>query len=182
MNILARLDRCAEDVRVHALVIAELKLVDVEMEIFLADLMECAHDPAFHDGPEAFDSIGMNGPTNIFSLGMMHHTVRNARIEFPIAAVVIGRKQAHMIGDGFPNKAVQCFCIGALNHASHHVPLALHSADHDKLSCSSCSTEVSAPTLPFVFVLGFPSHISFVYFDIANELLEFDIAKCHAVL
>lgn len=35
--ISACLDRCAEDVRIQALVIAKLKLVDVEMEILLAD-------------------------------------------------------------------------------------------------------------------------------------------------
>ena len=67
----ACLDRCAEDVRIQALVIAKLKLVDVEMEILLADLMERADDPAFHDGPEAFDGVGMNRSADIFPISMM---------------------------------------------------------------------------------------------------------------
>lgn len=57
----ARLDRCVEDVRIQALVIAKLELVDVEMQILLADFVERAYDPAFHDGPETFDGVGMHG-------------------------------------------------------------------------------------------------------------------------
>lgn len=76
-----RLNRGAEDVRVQAMIIAELKLVDVEMQILLADFVERADDPAFHDGPKAFDGIGMNSTTDIFPFGMMDHTVRERRIE-----------------------------------------------------------------------------------------------------
>jgi hypothetical protein len=77
----ARLDCCAEDVRIQALVIAKLELVDVEREILFADLVEGADDPAFHDGPEPFDSVGMNCTADILPLGVMHHPMRESRIE-----------------------------------------------------------------------------------------------------
>jgi hypothetical protein len=77
----ACLDRCAEDVRIQALVIAKLELVDVEREILFADLVEGADDPAFHDGPEPFDSVGMNCTADILPLGVMHHPMRESRIE-----------------------------------------------------------------------------------------------------
>ena len=175
-------DRCAEDVRVQALVIPELKLIDVEMEVFLADLMECANDPTLHDGPEAFDGVGMNRSADIFSLGMMNHTVRDARIEFPIAAMIVSRKQADMMRNRFMNELVQSCGIRALNHASNHIALALDGTHHDEFSLSASAPEVSASALPFVFVLGFPAHIGFAHFDIADQLLEFDIAQRHADL
>lgn len=178
----ACLDRCAEDVCIHTLVIAKLKLVDVEMQVFLADLMECADDPTFHDGPESFDRIGMNGSADVFPVRMMHHVVRDARIEFPIATMIVRRKQADMMRNCFMNEAVQGRCIGAFNHASHDVSLTLHSADHDELTSSARSSEVSASTFPFVFILGFPAHVGFVYLDIADQFLEFDVAERHADL
>lgn len=61
----ARLNRCAEDVRIQALVIPKLKFVDVQMQILLADFMEGADDPTFYDGPESFDGVGMNRSTHI---------------------------------------------------------------------------------------------------------------------
>ena len=61
----ARLYRCAEDVRIQALVIAKLELVDVEMQVLLADLMKCPNDAAFHDGPEAFDDVGMHRANDV---------------------------------------------------------------------------------------------------------------------
>jgi hypothetical protein len=60
MNRLARLDRSAENVRIQTLVIPKFKLVDVQMQVLLADFVEGPDDPALHDGPEAFDSIGMD--------------------------------------------------------------------------------------------------------------------------
>ena len=47
------------------MVITKLKLVDVQMQILLADLMKRAHDPSLYDGPEAFDGVGMNGSHDI---------------------------------------------------------------------------------------------------------------------
>ena len=158
---------------------AKLELVDVEMEIFLADLVECADDPAFHNRPESFDGVGMHRSADIFPLGMMHQSMRTRLAEKPIALVVIGRYQAHSVRDSFIDEAVKRGGISAFNHASDHVPLALHSTHHDELSGAARSAEVSAPTFPFVFILGFPTDIGFVHLDIADQFLELDIAQRH---
>ena len=60
--------RLSEDVRIQALVIAKLELVDVEMQVLLADLMKCPTDAAFHDGPESFNGIGMHRIDDILTL------------------------------------------------------------------------------------------------------------------
>ena len=123
--------------------------------------MECANDSAFHDGPETLDGIGMNCSADIFPFRVMHHAVRDRRIKLAIPAMIIGRKQADVIGDGFMHEAIQCCSIGALYHASHHVSLTLNGTDDDELACSACAAEVSASTFPFVFVFRFPAHIGF---------------------
>lgn len=64
----ACLNRCAEDVRIQALVIAKLELVDVEMQVLLADLIKCPNDAAFHDGLESFNGIGMHRIDDILTL------------------------------------------------------------------------------------------------------------------
>ena len=46
-HISARLDRCAEDVRIHALVVPELEFVDVEMRYFLLTLWNVPMIPRF---------------------------------------------------------------------------------------------------------------------------------------
>ena len=176
----ARLDCCAEDVRIQALVIAKLELVDVKMEILLADFMERANDPAFYDGPEPFDGVGMNGSADIFPLSMMHQAVRDRRIEFPIAAMIVRRKQAYPVRNGFVHEALQRSRVCALNYPSHDIPLALHRSDYNSLSRSACAPKAPASTSAFMLVLRLPAHIRFVYFDIANEFFKFDIAQRHA--
>lgn len=166
----------------QALVVAKLKSVDVEMQILFADLMERADDPALHDGAEAFDGVSMNCSADIFPIRMVDHAVRDARIEFPVALMIIRRKQADVMRDWFMHKSVERGCIGSLNHASDDVSFTLHSAHYDEFSRSARSDEVSASTLSFMFVLGFPTYISFVYFDIANEFLKFDVAQRDADL
>jgi hypothetical protein len=71
----ARLDCRTEDVGIHARVAPELEFVDVEMQVVFADLVECANDPAFHNGPESFDGISMNGSADVLTISMMRHAV-----------------------------------------------------------------------------------------------------------
>lgn len=176
----ASLDRCAEYVCIHALIIAKLELIDVEMEILFADLVECPDDPALHDGPKTLDGIGMNCSAYIFSLSVMHHAVRDGFVERAIALMIVRGKQADSVRYSFVDEAVKRGRVCALNYASHDISLPLHGSDHNELARSTCSSEVSASALSLVLVLGLPADICFIDFDIANEFLKFDIAQRHA--
>ena len=59
----ARLNGRTKNIRIHPIVVSKFKLVDVQMQVFLADLVERADDPTLHDGPEPLDGVGMNGAT-----------------------------------------------------------------------------------------------------------------------
>ena len=75
---LASLNRRTENVRVEAVVIAELKLRDVQRHILLADLVECADNTALDDRPEALNGVGVDSPDNVFALGLINGGVRIA--------------------------------------------------------------------------------------------------------
>ena len=62
----AFLDRRTEDVRVQAIVIAELEFGDIERQIFSADLVETADHPALNQRPEPFDGLRVDSADNIF--------------------------------------------------------------------------------------------------------------------
>ena len=47
-------DRRSEDVRILPIVVAELKLRDVQRHIFGADFVEAADNPALEDRPKTF--------------------------------------------------------------------------------------------------------------------------------
>ncbi len=173
-------DRRAKDVCIQAMVIPELKFVDVEMQVLFAHLVERADNAALHDGPETFNRVGMNRSAHIFAVGMMHQAVWDARIEGTIPAMIICRKQANSMRYGFMHESIERGGVRAFDHASHDIALALDRAHDDAFADSACAAEVPASAFAFVFILGLPAHIGFVHFDIAHEFLKFDIAERHA--
>lgn len=58
--MLTSVDRCSKNIRVHSVVVAELKFRDVERHVFGAHLVERADRAAFEDRPEAFDGVGVD--------------------------------------------------------------------------------------------------------------------------
>jgi hypothetical protein len=67
---LAFFDRHSEDVRVQAIIIAELEFSDIERHVFSAHFVECADYAAFEDRPEAFDGLCMDGADDVLTLGV----------------------------------------------------------------------------------------------------------------
>src|SRR5260370_851349 len=85
--------RRSENVGIMAIVESKLKLGKVQRQIFLADIVIDAHDPALQKRPEIFHVIGMDDAANVFALTVIHGFVRQARptIKIAIARVLIGR-------------------------------------------------------------------------------------------
>jgi hypothetical protein len=95
LSISAPLYRRAEYIRVVPVVIAELEFSDVQMQIFLADLMECPDDSALEDGPEAFNCIGVNCANDMLANGVIDRLMREAALQTAIAGVSISAEQAN---------------------------------------------------------------------------------------
>lgn len=66
----------SENVRVEAVIIAELKFSDIERHIFGADLVERADDPALEDAPKAFNRIRVNRANDVLLALVLYGAAR----------------------------------------------------------------------------------------------------------
>src|SRR5205823_12757993 len=82
----ASLDRRSEDVRIHAVIIAELEFGNIQRHVFGAHLMERADHAAFEDRPEAFDGLSMHRADDVLAFGMV-----NARVGIFFVKALIAR-------------------------------------------------------------------------------------------
>jgi hypothetical protein len=71
----AAADRGPENVFVGPIVIPELEFRNVKREIFPADFVIVADDPALHQRPEAFDGIGVDRTDDVLPLSVLHGPV-----------------------------------------------------------------------------------------------------------
>jgi hypothetical protein len=81
MTTLAPLNRRPEDIRVFAVVVPELKLSDVQMQIFFADLVVRANDATLQDRPEAFDGLSVDCTDNVFMRPMVQLSYADCRFQ-----------------------------------------------------------------------------------------------------
>ncbi len=58
--VLASADHRAKDIRIGAVITAELKLGGIQRQIFGAHFVECADNTAFEDRPETFNHVGID--------------------------------------------------------------------------------------------------------------------------
>jgi hypothetical protein len=92
VSSLASLNRFSKNVRVHAVIISELKFRDVQRHIFGADLVKAANNTAFEDAPKALNRVGVIRPDNILRGAMFDRVVRmigEARIYCPLSGWLI---------------------------------------------------------------------------------------------
>ena len=68
---------CSENVRVVPIVIAELKLRDVQRQILVADLVERADDAALEDRPEAFNRVRVDRADDVLLVAVIDDAVRD---------------------------------------------------------------------------------------------------------
>src|SRR5437879_4137542 len=92
-------DRCSENIRVLPIVVPELELIDVQREIFGADLMERSDDAALHQRPEAFDCVGMDVPMHIFPGPMVNCAAREFSVNGVITAPFVRGNKTHLVGN-----------------------------------------------------------------------------------
>lgn len=53
--VLASRNRCAENIGVEAIIVAELELCNIQRHVFAADFVEAADDAALEDRPKSFN-------------------------------------------------------------------------------------------------------------------------------
>lgn len=124
----------AKDVRVCPVVVPKLKLVNVQLKVFLADLVERADDAALNDAPEPFDGVRVNRASNVLSATMTNDAVRVVVAQMPVCRPFIGRDQADFGGHSLTHKVIKRCRVGTGYDSRNHVALALHGTGHDGLA------------------------------------------------
>jgi hypothetical protein len=109
--------RRIKNVRVHAVVVTELKFRNVQRQVFGADFMERADNTALEDAPKAFNRVGMNCTNNILLFLVVYSLARiffQARIDL----VFICRQQADLVRYRFANKPFDVWLVYASSPGS----------------------------------------------------------------
>ena len=90
--------RLPEDIRVVAVIIAELEFGDVERQVLSGYFMECTNDTALEDRPETFNRIRVDRTNDVLALAVVNDAVREVFVERAIADPLISAKQADFLG------------------------------------------------------------------------------------
>jgi hypothetical protein len=176
--MLTRADRRAEDVGIFPIVIPELKLCDIQREVFGGHLVKGPDHAALDKRPKAFDGLGVNSADDVLSLGVINRRVRKIATETTIGGPLIGAKQAHLVGNTFADEGLEGGGRGVGDHAGHNVTLTGDGANDDSLTRSASPAVVA--TLADVTVLGFAADEGFVRLDNTHEFLKILVRQSRA--
>lgn len=141
--ILASFNRRAENVLIHAVIVAELELRDIQRQVLLADLVEGADDATLKDRPEPFNRVRVDRTDDVLPRTVANELVREVLGEVPVAGMFVGGEKAHLVRNSLANEAIERGGIGVLNHAGDDVALALHGSDNDELVRSLTANAVA---------------------------------------
>jgi hypothetical protein len=83
-----------EDVGVLPVVIPKLKLSNVQMQIFFANLMVRPDNTALQDRPETFDGVRMNCADDVLTDAVVNNAVVEAVVQAIVARPSVGAEQA----------------------------------------------------------------------------------------
>jgi hypothetical protein len=162
--VLASFYGLAEDVDVQPVVVSELELRDVQRQIFVADLVEAAHNPALDEAPEALDCVCVNRADDVLPLAMVNRFMRETAFQSIIAVIGVSAKQANARRDGFANERLKGFALSVRDDASDDVSLAPDCADDSGLERVAGTASLSAFLIPMpVFVVA--ADESFINFN-----------------
>jgi hypothetical protein len=136
-GLLASLNRRSENIVVQAIIVPELELCNVKMQVFLADVVECADDAALEDAPEAFNRVSVHCTDNVLPLRVVDGDVRIALTETMVPNPLIGAEQANLVRYGFIDKGLKRGSANVLNDPCDYVTFAADSASNDSLARTS---------------------------------------------
>jgi hypothetical protein len=106
-RISTSLNRRSENVVIEAVIIAELKLCDIQREVFCTDFVERTDDTALENAPKSFNRLGVNRADNVLALGMVNGRVGVVLVETLVANPLISAEQADFFGNGLVNERLK---------------------------------------------------------------------------
>jgi hypothetical protein len=162
--------RRIKNIRIHAVVVAELKLRDVQRQIFGADFVERPHNATLEDAPETFNRIGVNSTNNILLFFVMYGLTR-IFLQAGIDLVFVGRQQANLVGYRFANESFDVRLVHVIQYAGNNIALALYCADDRDFAGASAAALAVMALVPMAVVV-FAADPSFINLDNAAKLID----------
>ena len=86
--------RYSKNILVLTVIVAERKLVQVQRQVLLADVMVRSHHATLQQRPEVFEILSLNLAAYIPALHMIHGCMAEAAMQMLVADILIGRDQA----------------------------------------------------------------------------------------
>jgi hypothetical protein len=160
--------RFLKHIGVHAIVVAELKLRDVQRHIFCAHLVERADHAALEQRPKAFNRVRVNRADHVLLFVVLHGLAR-VFDQAIVNLVIVSRQQADFVGDDFAHEALRRFGVDVAENPSDHVALALYRANDRRLAGGLRAGHAVVPLFP-VTVLVLAADKRFVNLDYAAKL------------
>jgi hypothetical protein len=156
----------AEDIRIHPIVVSELKFGDVQRQIFVAHLVECSDHAAFENRPKALNRVRVHRADNILPKVVLDALARILS-QAIVNLIGVGGEQAHFFRNHLADERFGVLFGDVIQHASDDVALALNGTD-DR-SFVSAASEMRSLIPMFVLILAADER--FVHLDNAAELL-----------
>ncbi len=168
-SYLTPLDRRSENVRIHTVIIAELKFRDIERHIFGAHLVERADHAAFEDRPESFNRVGMDRADHILLAVVIDRLVIVSG-QSVINFAFVGGEQANFVRHHFANESLSGFAGNAVENAGDDVTLPADSANDRSFGGRTmlAASDFAVPML----ILVLPANEAFIHFDDTAKLLD----------
>jgi hypothetical protein len=165
----ASANHCAENIWIHSIVIAELKLGNVQRKIFVADFVKSADNAALKDRPKAFNRVCVNCADNVLAAMMVNGRMWIRLIQTAIAVPSVRRQQTDFVGYGLMYEFNSSLLRDLFQNARNDVALALHSANDGRLSRTSAAAATALFVPMAIIVLA--ANPRFINLDNAAKFL-----------
>src|SRR3984893_13562142 len=148
-------NRRSEDVRILAIIVAELEFGDIERKVLFADLVEGADATAFNQRPKALNRIRVDSADNVIALGVIDDNVRIFLVEVLVADPLVGAEQANLVRDSFVHERGERRGADVLNYAGDNVSLSPDCASNNGFARADPARTAAPAASIFVAALGF---------------------------
>lgn len=136
---------CAEDVRVPAIIVAELKFLQVERQIGLTHVVVCTDDSAFEQTPERFQIIRMDLAAYIFVRLVVNVFMRERLVEFLVASSPPVTTKLNIRRYRLGYEPRRGFGRSIFDHFADHVAFTSHCADDRRLPLRAATVLLLVP-------------------------------------
>jgi hypothetical protein len=168
-----------EDVGVLAIIEAPRKLVQIQGQVFGADVVIGADDPALQKRPETLNRISMNPSSHVFAPRMINGFVRQTFfLQMAVCGVFVCSNKADFVRNRFAHESPERIESGIFDHLAGDIAFARDRADDHRFVAQITALCVAA--LVPVTILIFATDPRFVGFDFAHQLRKIIVREHRA--